>query len=262
MKNPKSIYFLIITGLFFSCADNTNKNNQEKIADKEVFDPVKYVDKNITRQGPDCKASPENCARVKVSFPEITGVPGALDKDLLNKQIQKALLKGSLDPEGKVGNVEGACKNFISDFLGFKEQMQQEVAGWSIAIDIKIINNDANYLSLRIDEDAYLGGAHPNQYTSFLNYDISTGQVIGLGDLINDTARLKELAEKQFREAKNLSPGENLNEAGYLFDEGKFTLTENFGISQGKLLLYYNNYDIAPYALGPTLLELPLETIL
>ena len=262
MRDSNFFFLLIPLGLFFSCADNTNKNNEESVVDKAAVESVKYVNKSIYEKDPDCKASPEYCPEVKISFPEITGVPATLNKDLLNKEIQKSILESSLDPEGKTGEVTKACKKFIEDFTDFKKEMQEEVAAWSVGIDIKIINNDANYLSLRIDENAYLGGAHLNHYTSFLNYDVITGKVVTLDKLIKDTGRLKELAEQKFRETKNLSPEKNLSEAGYFFDNGEFTLTENFGISQGKLLLYYNNYEIAPYALGPTLLELPLEMIM
>ena len=253
---------MILAGILFACSDNTNKNNDEKIIGKEAIELVKYVDRSIGEKDPDCGASPENCAEVIINFPEITGVPATLKGESLNADIQKAILNGSLDPEGEVEDVEKACKKFINDFAEFKKEMQQEVAGWTINIDIKIINNDGNYFSLRIDENAYLGGAHPNQYTSFLNYNITTGEKITLDMLIKDMDRLETVAEQKFRKAKDLSSNEDLGEAGYFFDKGKFTLTENFGISQGNLVLYYNSYDIAPYALGPTLLELPLETVL
>lgn len=254
--------FSIALWLFFSCSDNTGKSNLESVADKKAIEWVKYADKNIVEEAPSCLASPDRCAVVRINYPEITEAPASLPKDLLNSHIQKAILKGSLDPEGQAGEVTKACKKFIEDFTTFEKEMEQEVAAWSIEIDIEVINNDANYFSLRIDENAYLGGAHPNQHTSFLNYDIVTGQKVTLDQLIKDTDRLRALAEQKFREAKKLPPGANLSEAGYFFEEGEFTLTHNFGISQGNLLLYYNNYDIAPYALGPTLLELPLEIIL
>lgn len=262
MKNPEILTFLMLVGLFFSCSDNTGKSNVETTIDKTVIETVKYEDKNVLEKAPGCNLTAEQCAAVRISFPEVTATPGGLDKDLLNQQIQQAILKGSLDPEGAAGDVKNACKKFIEDFIDFKKEVPQDIVPWSIEIKVEVINNDPDYFSLRVDEDAYLGGAHPNQFTNFMNYDVKSGKKVTLDDLFNDTSRLMELAEQKFREAKNLSSTANLNEAGYFFEEGKFTLTENFGISQGKLLLFYNSYDIAPYALGPTLLELPMETIL
>ena len=261
MRYSRFFYTIFVMCLFFACSDNAKKGNKETVIDETVVEQVKYADKNFTKEAPNC-TSPEACTSVKINFPEITGVPGGLDRALLNEHIKKAILKTSLDPEGKATDIPQACNKFIQDYAEFKKEMEQDVAAWSIEISISVINNDANYFSLRVDEYAYLGGAHPNHYTSFLNYQVATGKQITLEQLIRDKDRLEALAEKKFRETKDLPVDASLTEAGYFFDEGKFTLTENFGISQGNLLLYYNNYDIAPYVFGPTLLELPLETLL
>ncbi len=262
MRRVAIFSILIISVVSFSCSDNSNKNNDEKIVDKEVAGAVAYTAKSIRDEDPACRESPEHCAKIIINFPEITGVPATLNKERLNKEIKKAILTSSLNPEGKLKSIDKACEMFLADFADFKEAMQQQVPAWSIEIDVEVINNDDNYLSLQVNENSYMGGAHPNQFTSFLNFDSRTGEEITLKALVKDTGKLELLAEEAFRKTKELADDEDLSEAGYFFEEGKFKISDNFGISQGKLLLYYNSYEIAPYSLGPTLLQLPLETVL
>ncbi|MDN5211655.1 DUF3298 and DUF4163 domain-containing protein [Fulvivirgaceae bacterium BMA12] len=262
MRSLAIFSILIISIVSFSCTDSSNKNNDEKIVDEAVDGVVVYTAKSIRDEDPACSDAPEHCAKIIINFPEITDVPATLNKERLNKEIKKAILASALNPEGKLNSIDKACKLFLADFADFKKAMQQQVPAWSIEIDVEVINNDNNYLSLQVNENSYMGGAHPNQFTSFLNFDSRTGEKINLKALIKDTGKLEVLAEQAFRKTKKLADAENLSEAGYFFEEGKFKISDNFGISQGKLLLYYNSYEIAPYSLGPTLLQLPLEKVL
>ncbi|MBO6760471.1 MAG: DUF3298 domain-containing protein [Roseivirga sp.] len=57
---------------------------------------------------------------------------------------------------------------------------------------------------------------------------------------------------------KEIPPTESLEERGYWFENDRFELTENFAIINKSLIFYFNPYEIAPYAMGPTELELKL----
>ena len=39
-------------------------------------------------------------------------------------------------------------------------------------------------------------------------------------------------------------------------DDGNFVLNDNIGMTEDKVIVHYNPYEIAPYAQGPTTIEL------
>ena len=82
-----------------------------------------------------------------------------------------------------------------------------------------------------------------------------------LEDIISDKQQLTGLAEKKFREMKNMGETDSLKDAGFWFDGNKFALSENFGVTETGLLFFYNPYEIAPWAMGSTELEIPFEEI-
>ena len=53
----------------------------------------------------------------------------------------------------------------------------------------------------------------------------------------------------------------NLTEAGFWFDDDKFSVNNNFSIGKDGLNFVYNNYEITAYAYGPTELFIPYKSI-
>jgi hypothetical protein len=85
-------------------------------------------------------------------------------------------------------------------------------------------------------------------------FDAASGRRLERGDCIaaeSDLAFVKIL-EGAFRKARGLSPDADLKAEGFWMAKGEFPLTPNFGVRPDGLVFYYNPYEIAPYALGPT----------
>src|SRR5690606_12228705 len=111
-------------------------------------------------------------------------------------------------------------------------------------------------------ETRYTGGAHGLQVEHLASLDARTGRRITLADLVTDTAAVTAVAERAFREQQRIPATQSLAQAGYIFfDDERFALNDNFALCNDTLAFHYNPYEIAPYALGPTLLTLPLESI-
>ena len=53
----------------------------------------------------------------------------------------------------------------------------------------------------------------------------------------------------------------SLNENYYEFPDDKFQLNQNYGFRKDGIVFYYNNYEIAPYAAGPTEVVIPYESV-
>jgi len=126
-----------------------------------------------------------------------------------------------------------------------------------------VIYNANSILSFQSEFDHFTGGAHGNSGMYFTNFNSLDGKKLNLSDLLVASygAELDNIAEKKFRREKELGTEANLEEAGFWFKQGKFSLTENFGIKNDGLVFYFNSYEIAPYAMGPTEIKIPYAEI-
>jgi hypothetical protein len=109
-----------------------------------------------------------------------------------------------------------------------------------------IVSFENNILSMSVGGWANTGGAHPNGYSIFLNFDMRTGDTISLLDVVKPET-IDELvfrAKQQF-----IKENGNLKENGWFFGE-EFVLPHSFSIGKGGLLFEYNSYEAGPYAMG------------
>lgn len=105
---------------------------------------------------------------------------------------------------------------------------------------------------------AYDGGAHGLSGEDFLVLDSKTGRRINSWkQLFVDTNKVFQLAKNEFYELKKR---EQCDSADW-FWEGEFYVSDNFGILKEGILFYYQSYEIAPYALGPTELFLSWDIL-
>ena len=114
-----------------------------------------------------------------------------------------------------------------------------------------------------MQQDSYTGGAHGNQQIELVVFDAIDGRRLALEDLCAKGAieELGEAAESRFRESKGIAPDADLEAAGYWFEDGRFTLAEDFALTNTGILFHYDAYEIAPYATGPTDFELETRGI-
>ena len=126
--------------------------------------------------------------------------------------------------------------------------------GWSLERHVTIVNETADILTLAFFENSYTGGAHPNSTLHYSNIDLFTGRELTMLSILADGGkrRLTALADSIFRRNRMLTKKADLQEAGYWFEDNTFRLNQNFGLRKDGLVLYFNAYDIAPYAAGPT----------
>lgn len=119
---------------------------------------------------------------------------------------------------------------------------------WVIELEGKQESKTENTLTILISNYSYLGGAHPNSYQTYLNFNQKTGELIQLEDIIIDQEAVLRIAEQQFRTTYDIFPDAPLTNAG-LFEK-KLVLPENFAITKKGLMFLYNPYEIGPYVAG------------
>lgn len=225
--------------------------------------PLGFKMEKIDKKWGDCLTESERCVTVKMEYPVATGGPDSV-RQSINDFVQTTLLTSVLI--GDHGDVESisldtAIDDFIDSYQDFLEEMPDQGMGWAIENTGKVSFSSAKAVTIEMFQYSYTGGAHPNSFTSIASFEKSTGKLLTLADMVTDTTALKTLAEEMFRKERELQPGENLEEAGYWFPEGKFAFPANFGLAPGGILFYYNPYEVAAYALGPTTFVVPADRV-
>ncbi len=111
---------------------------------------------------------------------------------------------------------------------------------------------DSRVLSFSKSTCSWYGGAHPYSYQLGFSFDSADGRMLKLEDAVTDYNAF-------YREV--LTALEKYPDSDYFFDEWKDTLKEefytepepqvNWMIDRDGLSVWFNQYDIAPYAMGP-----------
>lgn len=238
----------------------SGETNVKAKAESKLPDGSKYVIKEFEKEYGEC-APPEDldCASISIQYPEITESTSKTAMDSVNSFIEKSLLKwADKDPE----SFDEMANQFFEGYKSFDEGFDSPI-GWSLERNVEVVYNTPKVLSISISDYQFTGGAHPNSFLIYASFNMSTGEKIKLSDILVDgyEAELNAIGEKEFRKVREVEPGQNLEEAGFWFENDKFSLNDNFAITEDGLIFFYNSYDVAPYAAGPTELELNYEAI-
>ena len=107
----------------------------------------------------------------------------------------------------------------------------------------------------------FTGGAHPNGTTIYAIISKETGEELHLKDFVSDLAAFDKIAEKKFREARELTPSADLEAEGFWFPGGKFASNSNFTVSKEGFHFLFNAYEIGPYVMGVTEYYIPMNEV-
>ncbi len=150
------------------------------------------------------------------------------------------------------------------------DSMLATYQSWESEDDFGVYWSHDQNLSVRVSGDKiisfidagwdYSGGAHGLGYVMYHNYSVDTEKKLELSDLLvpGGEELLRAQAEQIFRVQYDLV-GKDLAEEGFWFGENGFSLNANFLPGEKSITFYYNSYEIAPYAFGPTEVTVPYE---
>ena len=114
-------------------------------------------------------------------------------------------------------------------------------------------------LSYQTTTDCYLGGAHGSHQVFYYNFDMKSGKLLNIRDIVpadKEEEVLKQMEEQLCRDwnAKNLV---ELREATGITMLSDLYLTDNFLLRKDSIEFLFNQYDIAPYAAGLISITVP-----
>ncbi len=237
---------IILSALFAFAGTSYSQSPTDTTKTKKKISSIKKVFKSYKG----CKKSSGSCTYFELDY-EI--VKSGKARGIINEAIQDSLLKSvNIWDNTKAANFKEAAANFISEY---EKSLKETTNGadWYLETDAKVNSNRKNVLSYRVSQSMYTGGAHPNSYMVYYNFDKATGNQISLKDIFgtNFDSSLNKIIDASFRKMKGLSATDNLQDKAGLF-ENKITYSKNFAIEKKGIRFYYNSYDIAAYVYGPT----------
>ena len=233
--------------LIFLISCNYNKSESSNI--------LEFREVEFSNTAGDCDQDDDVCIEITIDYQLVEIGPDQIVGSI-NHQIRESIsttLAGFIaDSLEKSSDFSILSNYIIKSYEDFREEFTDYAHKWYVEIRSYFLRNDESICCMCIETNSYMGGAHGNDWLEILNFDSQTGKKISWKDLINDQDKFIQIAEKAFREDNELANDADLDEEGYFFENNRYRLPENIGLSSEGMLFLYNTYEIAPYFMGRT----------
>ncbi|MFN3872945.1 MAG: DUF3298 and DUF4163 domain-containing protein [Ignavibacterium sp.] len=193
------------------------------------------------------QATEDTSAYVKINYPQINGLSNLQIQNKINSYLKNEFMQ---------------AKNWYDDFVADTDYTSEFPPDWvfSFESDFRVTFNSSDFLSIVLDYYEFTGGAHGNYYSVGYNIRTSDGEVLSLPDILK-TNSLEALSEFVSEEILNMFDANSLNEAGLFEDELNISDDQDFYIIPNALVIQFDPYEIAPYAMGSIDVEIPFTKI-
>lgn len=228
-------------------AGNTGVNHPQ--TDRHGHKPVR-IRIELKKSAPGCDG--DGCPHVHVAWLNYE------DQPVLNKAIETRLASMLVRMEGDAvhdGSIEGLADAFLADAADMAMASEQ---GWELSATVKQQRCEQGLLTLSMESYEYTGGAHGQPNVGYFHWDVKRQQWLQLEDLLvpGQEAAFWTLAEQVHQDWLN---AQELDES--FRDSWPFDKTDDVFFNKQGLVLQYNVYHIAPYAMGQPQLTLPYAAL-
>ncbi len=230
--------------------DNNAENNTAQAPVAESTHKPIRIRIELKKSAPQCEG--KGCPHVHIAWLNFE------DQPVLNKAIESRLASMLVRMEGDAihdGSIEGLADAFLADASDMAMASEQ---GWELSATVKHQRCEHGLLTLSMESYEYTGGAHGQPNVGYFHWDLARQQWLQLEDLLIPGQEAAFWAAA--REAHgNWLDAKKLDEA--FRDSWPFDKTDDVFFTNEGLVLQYNVYHIAPYAMGQPQLTLPYERL-
>ncbi|MGM9535333.1 MAG: DUF3298 and DUF4163 domain-containing protein [Intestinibacter sp.] len=165
---------------------------------------------------------------------------------IANKEMQGAINK-KIESD-IIGFYNNAFKEAQSYFNDFPNQENQ----FAISSDFEVKKNTDKVFSILIKYYRYSGGAHGNYEYVPYNIDLTSGRVFILNDVFKENLKYQEVINQEIRrQIRELNIKNNLpEESTQLYSFNGIKEGQKFYLTDDKIIVFFDLYDIAPYVAG------------
>ncbi len=248
-------FFFVLIATVFSCGPTP----EESVTPAKVT----FITQQNKWQSPGCPADSSKCLYMSVEFPVAEGESPEvvrLINDSIQYYVRSSMAVFAVNPEDVAGSMDSIAGELIAEYEALLRESPEYAMPWEVSVAGKVMGQSERWVSVSVETYSYTGGAHPNTFLSLLNFDLATGKTLTLADLTANPSKLEALVQVKFREARNVLDDQTFDDAGYFWGQG-FALPENFALTKDGLYFYYNPYEAAAYALGPTEFTVPYSLL-
>lgn len=208
------------------------------------------------------------------------------DTDTIGMQINKKMIALSLGQEYQTLSAPEAIDLFKNEYIAnyrkeisdfYKEDLKNAedksaIPSWynfefMLTTQLKEGKEGIfNYISTIME---YRGGAHPNQWSKWVNIRKADGEILSLNDIFVPTyksgvnALILEALIKEMATRLNDSSIKTLKDLqeNNILDYSELYVPDNFLLEKEGISFLYNQYDIAPYSMGVIVISLPYSQL-
>jgi Deacetylase PdaC/Protein of unknown function (DUF3298) len=168
----------------------------------------------------------------------------------LNKEINQfgsSLL--SMEENAPLLGPDSLGNQLVRDYKAYTSEEGAYKVPWEVEIKATVPYQSSALITLDQQAYTYLGGAHPNSFRTITSYALAGGKELSHTDLLTDTIGVAKLLEVKYKTLKEATPESDLKEL--TFDGSPLPLPKNMAVVKNGILFYYNDYEVAPHAVGP-----------
>ncbi len=157
------------------------------------------------------------------------------------------------DAETVVSDMEAEFKDTAEEMLSF---MGKNYSPMVLTRSFEVGLNQNNLLSITEMDYANTGGAHPNTLRTSRTFNLAENKELTLSEVLGkNAADTDSFVKEKFDAYVKETIGEYID---YYEEYSQEMLSAvNFRLTEDALVLYYNPYDILPYAAGVPTVEVP-----
>ena len=193
-------------------------------------------------------------ANLAAEYPELSG--GAAGVAGFNQLAKVRVMKALADFKKDLAGVTAEDIARLDDMNNYTD----------VSYNVEYADDDL--ISVSFDEDTYSGGAHPNQNTFTLTYDLKGGRELKLADLFKPgskyLATIADYAMRDLKGRKDPDSGENMGLAQDVFEDGAKPTIDNYrnwNVTKKGLLITFPPYQVSAYAYGTQTVIVPYSQL-
>jgi len=251
MKKLIFLVFSIVVVLLSFTFLQTNKTSQDAKEDMSSSS-VNLNDASAQRIILNDKKIKEDTTTYKINgvYPQISGIS--------DKKIQERINK-ILEEYG-----QNLVKEFQAEIITINDIPVGQKS--EIFMDYDILQLSRQMISFKFNISNYTAGAaHPNSFVHAVTYDVINDKpVLGLEDVFESEKDYLKVLSDLSRENMKAQFGTQFDSLRSSIEEGTASNQENFsqfGIARGTFNLYFNPYQVAPYAVGVVEVKIPYDQL-
>ena len=254
---------IVLAGLFvISCTKKSNKLEFDNISlNKKIYlfpdnDTTKpFADVEIELNYPKSFRNKEDLARLQEIFNGTFFNEESYGYLSANEALDLYLEKYT-EEYREIGN------QYYQDMENLEGDNQPSWYYYQLHKSNEILYEDENILSYSVDHATYTGGAHGSLQVLYYTIDLNSLTTITEEDIFTPNYHqflTTKIIENLMKNYEVNTPEELINEG--FFDVNDIAPNSNFWLNNEGVHYIYNQYEIAPYSMGPIEVTIPYEDI-